>query len=90
MLAEMGDKTQVSTLLMTAQSDHPWTVWVGAVAALVSTSLLGLGVGWWLAQHLRERTVALGSGFIFLGVALWLLLDMVHSAPGLGLWIGNS
>ncbi|URD51505.1 TMEM165/GDT1 family protein [Chroococcidiopsis sp. CCNUC1] len=41
-LAECGDKTQLSTLLMSAESQSPWIVFVGAAAALITTSLLGV------------------------------------------------
>jgi putative Ca2+/H+ antiporter (TMEM165/GDT1 family) len=41
-LAEMGDKTQLATLLMTAQSRSPWVVFAGAALALAATSILGL------------------------------------------------
>ena len=40
-LAEMGDKTQLVTLLMSAESQSPWIVFIGAALALISTSLLG-------------------------------------------------
>ncbi|MGH7999312.1 MAG: TMEM165/GDT1 family protein, partial [Brasilonema sp.] len=36
-LAEIGDKTQLSTLLMSAQSQSPWVVFLGSAAALVTT-----------------------------------------------------
>jgi putative Ca2+/H+ antiporter (TMEM165/GDT1 family) len=40
-LAELGDKTQVTTLLISAQSGQPWVVFLGAGTALIATSLLG-------------------------------------------------
>ncbi|MGB5897214.1 MAG: TMEM165/GDT1 family protein, partial [Geitlerinemataceae cyanobacterium] len=51
-LAEMGDKTQVTTLLMAAQSHQPWIVFLGAATALICTSLVGVLVGRWLARRL--------------------------------------
>jgi putative Ca2+/H+ antiporter (TMEM165/GDT1 family) len=36
--AEIGDKTQLATLLMAAESQSPWVVFAGAAAALISTS----------------------------------------------------
>ena len=44
-LAELGDKTQLTTLLMSAESQSPWLVFAGAGTALVCTSLLGILLG---------------------------------------------
>ena len=48
-LAELGDKTQLATLLLSAQSGQPWVVFLGAALALISSSLVGVLVGRWLA-----------------------------------------
>ncbi|MFM6075220.1 MAG: TMEM165/GDT1 family protein, partial [Dolichospermum sp.] len=37
-LAEIGDKTQLSTLLMSAESHAPWVVFLGSGVALITTS----------------------------------------------------
>ena len=55
-LAEMGDKTQIATLLMTAESHAPWVIFLGAATALISTSLVGVLLGRWLA-NLQMRKV---------------------------------
>ena len=34
-LAELGDKTQLATLLLSAQSGQPWLVFGGAALALI-------------------------------------------------------
>jgi hypothetical protein len=39
-LAELGDKTQIATLLLSAQSGRPWLVFAGSAAALVATGLI--------------------------------------------------
>ena len=46
-LAELGDKTQLATLLLSAQSGQPWLVFVGAALALACSSLVGVLVGRW-------------------------------------------
>jgi len=79
LLAELGDKTQVTTLLMTGSSQQPWVVFAGAALALMATSLLGVFVGQWIGQRLDPRHVEVVSGLIFLGVALWLGWDMVQA-----------
>jgi putative Ca2+/H+ antiporter (TMEM165/GDT1 family) len=74
-LAELGDKTQLATLLYAADAENSrWIVFVGAAAALVSTSALGVLGGSVLARYVDERTLGwvAGLGFIAVGVfTLW-------------------
>ncbi len=74
-LAELGDKTQLTTLLMSAQSHSPWTVFVGASCALVLTSLLGVLVGQWLASRVSPQTLQKASGICLLLISVGLLWD---------------
>ncbi len=77
-LAELGDKTQVTTLLMSAQSQAPWVVFLGAGTALVSTSLLGVLLGQWLARRVSPTTLDTAAGAMLLGITVCLLWDIVH------------
>jgi Ca2+/H+ antiporter, TMEM165/GDT1 family len=76
-LAEIGDKTQVATLLLSAQSHNPLTVFVGAATALVATSLVGVLLGRWLSKVLQPRTLERVTGIILAIVAVLLLIDVV-------------
>ena len=51
----MGDKTQLATLLLSAQSSSPWIVFVGAALALIATSLVGVLLGYWLSKRLTPK-----------------------------------
>jgi len=44
-LAEIGDKTQLAAMTMSAQTKKPWAVFVGASLALAAVSALGVLVG---------------------------------------------
>lgn len=77
-LAELGDKTQVTTLLMSAQSQAPWIVFLGAGAALISTSLIGVLLGQWLARRVSPTTLDTAAGTMLIGITICLLWDIVH------------
>ncbi|MFM7733764.1 MAG: TMEM165/GDT1 family protein, partial [Cyanobium sp.] len=46
-LAELGDKTQLAALLLSAESGRPLVVFLGASAALIGSSLVGVLLGRW-------------------------------------------
>lgn len=75
-LAELGDKTQLTTLLMAAQSHRPWIVFAGAGTALICTSLLGVLLGRWLAKRLDRKTLDRSAGITLLVLAVGLIWDI--------------
>jgi len=77
-LAEFGDKTQLSTLLMSAESQSPWVVFLGSAAALITTSLLGVLLGQWLATRLAPRTMETAAGASMLLISMLLLWDIAR------------
>ena len=77
-LAEIGDKTQVTTLLMTAESHSPWIVFLGAGSALVTTSLIGVLLGQWLAVRLSRKTLEVSAGLVLLFVACLLFWEVLQ------------
>ncbi len=74
----MGDKTQLATLLMSAQSHAPWVVFLGAATALIATSLLGVLIGRFLATRLSPKTLETSAGALLLFISAMLLWDVVH------------
>jgi Ca2+/H+ antiporter, TMEM165/GDT1 family len=77
-LAELGDKTQMTTLLMSAESHAPWTVFAGAGTALVATSLIGVWLGCWLAKRVAPKTLETAAGGLLLLIAGQLFWDIFH------------
>lgn len=73
-LAEMGDKTQLAALTLTADKGSPVAVLAGACSALCLATLLGVLVGGLLAQYLPEYYLKKAAGLAFLvigGLILW-------------------
>jgi putative Ca2+/H+ antiporter (TMEM165/GDT1 family) len=77
-LAELGDKTQVSTLLLSAQFHQPWVVFLGAGVALIATTLIGVWVGQWLSSRLSPRTLDSAAGITLALIAVGLFWDVLH------------
>lgn len=70
-VAELGDKTQLATLLFAA--DKPaskWIVFAASSAALVLAAGIGVLAGTWIAQHISPKHLKLvaGGGFMLIGV----------------------
>jgi putative Ca2+/H+ antiporter (TMEM165/GDT1 family) len=70
-VAELGDKTQLATLLYAAGPDNPkWTVFAASAAALVVTSAIGVLAGSFVSSYVSERALrwVAGIGFIAIGI----------------------
>lgn len=76
-LAELGDKTQMATLLLSAQSQSPFTVFIGAGSALIATSLIGVLLGQWLSKRISEETLDTCAGVLLLLIAIGLAGDIL-------------
>ena len=69
-IAELGDKTQLATMLFAADKEvSKWTVFLGASAALVVASAIGVIAGTLLSEFIIERYLnyLAGAGFILIG-----------------------
>ncbi|QEY33391.1 TMEM165/GDT1 family protein [Synechococcus sp. RSCCF101] len=71
-LAELGDKTQLATLLLSAESGRPVWVFAGAALALTSSSLVGVLIGRWLSTVLPPERLERMAGVLMVGLGLWL------------------
>jgi putative Ca2+/H+ antiporter (TMEM165/GDT1 family) len=70
-IAELGDKTQLATMLFAADKDvSKWTVFAAASLALVVASGIGVLAGSLLSQYISERVLSYvaGTGFILIGL----------------------
>ena len=65
-LAELGDKTQLAALTMSAETRLPLTVFLGASAALCLVTLLGVILGGFMAQWLPEGLLKKIAGASFI------------------------
>ncbi len=73
-LAEMGDKTQLAAMTMSAQTKRPWAVFLGASLALAAVSAVGVVVGGVVGDYVPliwvKRVAA--AAFILIGILMLL------------------
>lgn len=65
-LAEMGDKTQLSAVALSAKYASPYLVFAGAILALGSISLLGILLGKKLCEVVSLSRIRLSAGALFI------------------------
>ena len=71
-LAELGDKTQLAALLLSAQSGKPGVVFIGASLALICSSLVGVLLGRWLSKLMPPQQLERLAGILMVALGLWL------------------
>mgnify|MGYP002379081263 FL=1 len=89
-LAEIGDKTQLLTLLLAARYRKPWPIVAGIlVATLVNHAIAG-AVGAWLTTVIGPEAMRWILGLSFLAMAAWMLIpDKLDDDAGASRTIGG-
>ena len=74
-IAELGDKTQIATLMLSAESGKPIIVFLGSSLALISSSIVGVLIGKWLSTKVSPSKFALFTGALMIIISLFLAYD---------------
>ena len=74
-VAELGDKTQLAAIAITAESRSPLAVLLGASAALIVVTLIGVAIGGSLTRVLPARYIRMAAGALFVMVGAFMLLS---------------
>jgi len=72
-LAEMGDKTQLTTITLSSTTNKPLAVFIGSSIALISATLLGALAGGSIANLVPAYLLKLLSGIVFFIIGINLL-----------------
>tara|TARA_B100000965_G_scaffold370771_1_gene359156 strand:+ start:585 stop:878 length:294 start_codon:yes stop_codon:yes gene_type:complete len=72
-LAEMGDKTQLTTITLSSTTNKPLAVFIGSSIALILATLLGALAGGSMANLIPGFLLKLLSGIVFLCIGINLL-----------------
>jgi Ca2+/H+ antiporter, TMEM165/GDT1 family len=78
-VAELGDKTQLATLSLSAGSSSRWVVFAGAALALVATSAIAVVAGEAITRVVPAEWLRRGAGVVF--IILGALYLFVRDAP---------
>lgn len=71
-LAELGDKTQLATLLFASRApDNLFTVFLGASLALITSSVIGVAAGSLVSQYVDQKYLAYAAGVGFVLIGVW-------------------
>ena len=72
-LAEMGDKTQLTTITLSSTTNKPLAVFIGSSIALILATLLGALAGGSIANLIPAYILKLLSGIVFLIIGINLI-----------------
>src|SRR3954470_18538455 len=72
-LAELGDKTQLATLTFAAESKSRWVVFIGAAAALVTSSAIAAVAGEAVSRVVPVLWLKRIAGAAFIAIGIWTL-----------------
>jgi putative Ca2+/H+ antiporter (TMEM165/GDT1 family) len=93
-LAEMGDKTQLLSLVLAARFRKPWPIVLGILVATLANHALAGALGAWVTHVLGPELLRWIVGLSFIAMAGWMLIpdkldegDIAAARPGLGVFV---
>jgi putative Ca2+/H+ antiporter (TMEM165/GDT1 family) len=72
-VAEIGDRTQLLSLVLAARYRRPWPIIAGILCATLANHGLAGVVGIWFGSLLKPRTLEIVVGVSMVAMALWTL-----------------
>lgn len=80
-VAELGDKTQIATLLFAADRQNPpWAVFTASATALVLGAAISVALGTFARNWLDMVPLHLIAGIAFIAIGLWSLAEHFRGA----------
>lgn len=64
-IGELGDKTQLTALTLSMNSDYPFFILLGAITGMLITGIIGIIVGNRIGKKVSGMTIKIISGIIF-------------------------
>lgn len=92
-LAEMGDKTQLLSLVLAARFRKPWPIVLGILVATLANHGLAGALGSWITTVMGPDVLRWVLGASFIAMAVWMLIpdklddEEGESAPRMGVFV---
>tara|TARA_Y100000589_G_scaffold327732_1_gene370203 strand:- start:3120 stop:3434 length:315 start_codon:yes stop_codon:yes gene_type:complete len=77
-IAELGDKTQLATLMLSAESGRPLIVFLGSSFALLCSSIVGVLIGKWISTKISKEKFALFTGILMTLISAWIGYTIIN------------
>ncbi len=78
-LAELGDKTQLTTIALSSTTKNPLAVFIGSSIALILATLLGTMAGGSIANLIPAYLLKIFAAIVFLYIGIKLLMHSSQS-----------
>ena len=92
-LAEMGDKTQLLSLVLAARFRKPWPIVLGILVATLANHGLAGAAGHWVTSVMGPDLLRWVLGVSFIAMAVWMLIpdklddDDTRNTPRMGVFL---
>jgi len=81
-MAELGDKTQLATVLFASDAaNRPLWVFAAASAALLAATAIGVAAGSLLSSYVNTRHLSVLAGVGFIVIGAWTLWGALRGLP---------
>ena len=77
-LAELGDKTQLAVLTLSAKTGAPFLVFFGSMAAFAVATALASAVGFACAKYLPQNAIQWAAGVLFIGIGAFIIIGQLR------------
>ena len=74
-LAELGDKTQLTSFTLAANAQFPWSVFAGAAAAFLLSTAIAVAASDFAIKVFGPKTLKIVSAALFIGFGIWMLVS---------------
>ena len=72
-VAELGDKTQLAVIMMTARTGKPLPVFIGAIMGLILVTVIGVAIGSVVTRYIPVEWVSKGAAVAFITIGVLML-----------------
>ncbi len=76
-IAEMGDKTQLTAIALTASYGAPFEVFIGAALGFIVVTAIGVWLGKWLGDRIEQKMLKTFGGILFIAIGTLMLVELL-------------